>query len=205
MSFILFPLSRVDFDHFKFPVLVIPVEDALHARPPTPLHAPPARSRASHADLCHPRDINVCPIDPRVPPPRAPRFLRFDTTTGRTTHMCDTFCEPASPPPPLLLLLPDPLSLPSRLTRPSISSPWSPSVGRSSSRLPSLRLDDDDGFDRLRVCACRGGVESSSEGGRHARETEDRVHLRVHRHGLAVPARAHFGAIVVRSVVVVAT
>jgi len=30
------------------------------------------------------------------------------------------------------------------------------------------------------------------------------MHLRVHRYGLAVPARAHFRAVVVRSVVVVA-
>ena len=43
-----------------------------------------------------------------------------------------------------------------------------------------------------------------AERGRHAREAEDRVHLRVHRYGLAVPARAHLRAVVVRAVVVVA-
>ena len=39
------------------------------------------------------------------------------------------------------------------------------------------------------------------EGGRHAGEAEDGMHLRVHRHGLT--AAAHFGAVVVESVVVV--
>ena len=39
---------------------------------------------------------------------------------------------------------------------------------------------------------------------RHAGEVEYSVHLRVHRYGLAVPARAHLGAVVVRPVVVVA-
>ena len=43
-----------------------------------------------------------------------------------------------------------------------------------------------------------------AERGRHAGEAEDRVHLRVHRHWLAVPARAHLRAVVVRAVVVVA-
>ena len=43
-----------------------------------------------------------------------------------------------------------------------------------------------------------------AEGGRHAGEAEYGVHLRVHRHGLAVPARAHLAAVVVGSVVVVA-
>src|SRR5260221_11207120 len=70
-----------------------------------------------------------------------------------------TFRLPTSPPP-----LPDnPLSLPSRLPLPSTSSPWSPSVTRSSSCLPGLRLEDDDGFGRLRVGG--GGVESNSDDG----------------------------------------
>ena len=43
-----------------------------------------------------------------------------------------------------------------------------------------------------------------AERGGHAGEAEDGVHLRVHGHGLAVPARAHLRAVVVRSVVVVA-
>ena len=43
-----------------------------------------------------------------------------------------------------------------------------------------------------------------AEGRGHARETVYRVHLRVHRHWLAVPARAHLCTVVVRSVVVVA-
>jgi hypothetical protein len=33
MSFILIPLSRVDFDNLEFAVLAIPVEDAFHAPP----------------------------------------------------------------------------------------------------------------------------------------------------------------------------
>lgn len=43
-----------------------------------------------------------------------------------------------------------------------------------------------------------------AEGRRHAGEAEYGVHLRVHRYGFAVPARAHLGAVVVRSVMVVA-
>jgi hypothetical protein len=39
---------------------------------------------------------------------------------------------------------------------------------------------------------------------RLAGEAEYGVRLRVHRYGLAVPPRAHLGAVVVRSVVVVA-
>ena len=85
VSFILIPLG-IHFNHIEPVLLPIPVEDALHPRPPTPLHAPPARSRAAHADLCHPRNVNVRPIDPRVPPPRAPRLLRFDAATGRTAR-----------------------------------------------------------------------------------------------------------------------
>jgi hypothetical protein len=57
---------------------------------------------------------------------------------------------------------------------------------------------------RRRACACARALLLLAEGGRHAGEAENRVHLRVHRYGLAVPARAHFGAVVVRSVVVVA-
>jgi len=79
MRFVLVSLRRVNLDHLELAVLAIPVEDALHTRPPTPLHTPPARSRTAHANFCHPRDINVRPIDPRVPPPRAPCLLPFDT------------------------------------------------------------------------------------------------------------------------------
>ena len=43
-----------------------------------------------------------------------------------------------------------------------------------------------------------------AEGRRHAGEAEYGVHLRMHRYGLAVPARAYLGAVVVRPVVVVA-
>src|SRR5260221_12280586 len=87
MRFVLATFRRVTLDHTELAVLAVPVKDALPARPPTPLHAPPARSRAAHADLCHPRDVNVRPIDPRVPSPRAPCLLRFDArvvATGRT-------------------------------------------------------------------------------------------------------------------------
>jgi len=82
-------LHRVNLDHIELAVLAVPVKDALHARPPTPLHTPPARSRTAHADLCHPRDVNVRPIDPRVPSPRAPCLLRFDArvvAVGRTAR-----------------------------------------------------------------------------------------------------------------------
>ena len=88
MSFVLIPLSRVDFDHIELAILAIPVENALHARPPTPLHATPARPRAAHADLRHSRNVNVGPIDPRVTPPRAPCLLPFDAraATGNTAR-----------------------------------------------------------------------------------------------------------------------
>ena len=89
MRFVLVSLRRVDLDHIELTVLAVPVKDALHARPPTPLQAPPARSGAAHADLCHPRDVDVRPIDSRVPSPRAPRLLRFDArvvATGRTAR-----------------------------------------------------------------------------------------------------------------------
>ena len=104
MGFVLISLGRVDFDHIELAVLAIPVEDALHARPPTPLHAPPARSCATHADFCHPRDVNVRPIDPRVPPPRAPRFLRFDpraatARTARTVRRRPPYVPLAHEPP----------------------------------------------------------------------------------------------------------
>jgi hypothetical protein len=89
MCFVLVSFCRINLDHIEFAILAVPVEDALHARPPTPLHAPPARSCAAHTNLCHPRDINVRPIDPRVTPSRAPCLLRFDArtaTTGRTAR-----------------------------------------------------------------------------------------------------------------------
>jgi len=55
------------------------------------------------------------------------------------------------------------------------------------------------------VCYCEDGAARAppflhAEGGRHAREAEDRVH----QHGLAVPTRGHVTAIVVRPVVVIA-
>jgi len=78
MRFVLVSHCRVNLHHLELAVLAIPVEDALHARPPTPLYTPPARSCAAHADLCHPCDINVRPIDPRVTPPGAPCLLPFD-------------------------------------------------------------------------------------------------------------------------------
>jgi len=43
-----------------------------------------------------------------------------------------------------------------------------------------------------------------AERGRHTGEAEDRMHLRVHRYGLAMSARAHLRAVVMRAVVVVA-
>ena len=75
MGLVLTPLRRVDLDHVELAVLPIPVEDALHARPPTPLHAPPARPGAAHADLRDPRDVDVRPIDARIPSSRAPTSL----------------------------------------------------------------------------------------------------------------------------------
>jgi len=88
MSFVLIPLSRVDFDHIELAVLAIPVEDALHARPSAPFHAPPARPCAPHADLRHSRNVNVGPIDPRVTPPCVPCLLPFDAraATGNTAR-----------------------------------------------------------------------------------------------------------------------
>ena len=102
-------------DHIKLAILAVPVEDALHARPSTPLRASPARSCAAHVDLCHLRDVNV---GPQVLQPRALCVLCFDarTTTCRTSRMVrsddgrHTFRLPTGPP-----LLPDPLLLPSRL------------------------------------------------------------------------------------------
>jgi len=90
MRFVLVSLRRVDFDHIELAVLAIPVEDALHARPPTPLHTPPARPRTAHADLCHPRDINVRPIDPRVTPPPAPCLLSFDARAATGSRRART-------------------------------------------------------------------------------------------------------------------
>ena len=72
---VLTPLRGVDLDDLELAVLPVPVEDPLHTRPPTPLHAPPARPRAPHPDLRHTRDVDVRPVDPRVPPPRAPGLL----------------------------------------------------------------------------------------------------------------------------------
>jgi len=56
---------------------------------------------------------------------------------------------------------------------------------------------------RLRGCA---GARTLLlvERGRHGGEVEDGVHLCVRQYGHAVPARAHVGAVVVWSVVVVA-
>jgi hypothetical protein len=75
MCLILTPFRRVDLDHIELALLPVPVENALHARPPTPLHAPPARPRAPHPDLRHARDVDVRPIDARIPPPRTPSLL----------------------------------------------------------------------------------------------------------------------------------
>jgi hypothetical protein len=54
------------------------MENTLHTRPPTPLQAPPARLGAAHANLRYTRDVNVRPIDARIPPSRAPSFLHVD-------------------------------------------------------------------------------------------------------------------------------
>jgi len=43
-----------------------------------------------------------------------------------------------------------------------------------------------------------------AERGRHTGETENRVHLRVHRYGLAMSARAYLCAVVMWSMVIVA-
>jgi len=104
MRFVLATLRSVNLDHIELAVLAVPVKDAFHARPPTPLHTPPARSRAAHPDLCHPRDVNVRPIDPRVPSPRAPCLLRFDARvlatgrTARTVRRCPPYIPLAHEP-----------------------------------------------------------------------------------------------------------
>ena len=86
MRLVLIPLRRIDFDHVKLPILSVPVKDPLHARPPTPLHAPPARPRAPHTTLGNPRDVDVRPIDARIAPPRTPSLfsLHHDGGTGGT-------------------------------------------------------------------------------------------------------------------------
>lgn len=99
MGLILIPFRRIDLDHLKPALLPVPVENALHARPPTPLHAPPARPRAAHPDLRHPRDIDVRPIDARIPPPRAPRLLRLDDNRA-TSGPARALQHPACPPLP---------------------------------------------------------------------------------------------------------
>jgi hypothetical protein len=84
---VLVPLSRVDLDHVKLPVLPVPVENPLYARPPTPLHAPPARLSAAHPHLRHPRNIDIRAIDPRVAPARTPRLIRLARRWRRCTRM----------------------------------------------------------------------------------------------------------------------
>ena len=71
----LVPLSRVNLNHVKLPVLPVPVENPLYARPATPLHALPARLSAAHPHLRHPRNVDIRAIDPRVPSTRTPRFI----------------------------------------------------------------------------------------------------------------------------------
>ena len=77
MRLVLVPLCRVDLDHIKLPVLAVPVENPLYARPPTPLHAPPARLGTAHTHLRHPRNVEVRAVDARVASSRAPRLIRL--------------------------------------------------------------------------------------------------------------------------------
>src|SRR6266436_4182729 len=72
MSLILTPFRRIDLDHIELAIFPVPVENTLHSCPPTPLNAPPARPRAAHPALRHTRDVNVRPIDARIPPSRTP-------------------------------------------------------------------------------------------------------------------------------------
>ena len=119
MCLILIPFRRIDFDHVEPALLPVPVEDALHPRPPTPLHAPPARPRAAHPDLRHPRDIDVRPIDPRIPPPRAPRLLRLDDNRA-ASGPARTIQHPACPPLPAPTLLP---GIPTAAAQPLLRGP----------------------------------------------------------------------------------
>ena len=74
---VLVPLCRIDLDHVKLPVLAVPMENPLYARPPTPLHAPPARLGTAHPHLRHPRNVEVRTVDARVASSRAPRLIRL--------------------------------------------------------------------------------------------------------------------------------
>jgi hypothetical protein len=169
MRLVLISLRRIDLDHIKLVILSIPVEDPPHARPSTPLHAPPAWLRAAHTDLGNPRDIYVRSIDARVPPPRAPSLLRLCrgggtiSSTSRSTvcvvrrsaHPNQHAVIPTPSPVPVATPTPPPVVATrerSMLPLPGMLAPTP--ARRRRSLLPVQRRSR-----RVQFCFCRRPVE----------------------------------------------